>query len=110
MFGIIPKRYKELNLPELDTYFAMARGFQGEAGNKLFGEYKEAKTLGIETKLIVTGAYTMIKLCRYTGEKTAESYVDAVLFAGGRDCELVVSKRRYLDQRVHFTDCFGNPR
>ena len=113
LFNIIPKRYKELGVPELDTYFAMARGFQGEAGdvkalamkkwfntnyhyivpevdddaeirlsgNKLFEEYKEAKTLGIETKPIVTGAYTLIKLCRYTGEKTAKDYVDAVIAA-----------------------------
>lgn len=113
LFNIIPKRYKELDLPELDTYFAMARGFQGEAGdvkalamkkwfntnyhyivpeveddtkirlsgNKLFEEYKEAKELGIETKPIVTGAYTLIKLCRYTGEKTAGDYVDAVITA-----------------------------
>lgn len=36
LFNIIPKRYKELDLPELDTYFAMARGFQGEAGVPLF--------------------------------------------------------------------------
>ena len=101
LFNIIPKRYKELDLPELDTCFAMARDFQGEAGDvkalamkkwfntnyhyivpeveddtgirlsgdKLFEEYKEAKELGIETKPIVTGAYTLIKLCRYTGEK-----------------------------------------
>jgi hypothetical protein len=33
MCGIIPKRYQELNLSELDTYFAMARGYQGEAGD-----------------------------------------------------------------------------
>lgn len=26
MLGIIPKRYQELQLSELDTYFAMARG------------------------------------------------------------------------------------
>ena len=31
MCGIIPKRYQELNLSELDTYFAMARGYQCEA-------------------------------------------------------------------------------
>ena len=31
--GILPKRYKELGLSELDTYFAMARGYQGEKGD-----------------------------------------------------------------------------
>lgn len=113
LFDIIPKRYKALHLSELDTYFAMARGFQGEAGdvkalamkkwfntnyhyivpeveddtrirlagNKPFEEYKEAKALGIETKPVVTGAYTLIKLCRYTGEKNAKDYVDAVIAA-----------------------------
>jgi len=28
MLGVIPKRYKELNVNKLDTYFAMARGYQ----------------------------------------------------------------------------------
>lgn len=39
------------------------------AGNKPFAEYKEAKALGIETKPVVIGAYTLLKLCRYTGKK-----------------------------------------
>lgn len=33
MLGIIPKRYLALKLPSLDTYFAMARGYQGERGD-----------------------------------------------------------------------------
>lgn len=33
LFNIIPKRYKELGLSELGTYFAMARGYQGEQGD-----------------------------------------------------------------------------
>lgn len=33
LFGIIPRRYKELNLSETDTYFAMARGYQGTSGD-----------------------------------------------------------------------------
>ncbi len=113
LLGIVPKRYKELNLSELDTYFAMARGYQGAsgdvkalamkkwfntnyhyivpeieddtviklAGNKLWGEYEEAKSLGLETKPIVTGAYTMLKLCRYTGEKSAKDFEEAVINA-----------------------------
>ena len=113
LLGIVPKRYQELNLPQLDTYFAMARGYQGESGDvkalamkkwfntnyhyivpeieddtvirltgdKLWQEYEEAKTLGIETKPIVTGAYTMLKLCRFTGEKTAENYVEEIITA-----------------------------
>ena len=33
MLNVIPKRYKELKLNELDTYFAMARGYQGDKGD-----------------------------------------------------------------------------
>ena len=110
LFGIVPKRYKELQLSELDTYFAMARGYQGDSGdvkalamkkwfntnyhyivpevedemvielkgNKLFAEYHEAKELGITTKPTVIGAYTLLKLCRYTGTKKMADYVDVV--------------------------------
>lgn len=113
LFGIVPKRYRELNLSELDTYYAMARGYQGASGDvkalamkkwfntnyhyivpeiedetqirlsgkKPFEEYNEAKALGIETKPVVIGAYTLLKLCRYTGEKTINDYTDAVIKA-----------------------------
>ena len=113
LLGIVPKRYKELNLSELDTYFAMARGYQGTfgdvkalamkkwfntnyhyivpeleddteikiSGDKLWSEYAEAKSLGIETKPVVTGAYTILKLCRCTGNKTAADYVDEIVNA-----------------------------
>ena len=113
LLGIIPKRYLNLNLSELDTYLAMARGYQENSGDvkalamkkwfntnyhyivpeveddtvisltgdKLWKEYEEALALGIETKPVVTGAYTMLKLCRYTGTKTAEDYVDAIIDA-----------------------------
>ena len=33
MLNAIPKRYRELHLSPLDTYFAMARGYQGEKGD-----------------------------------------------------------------------------
>ena len=46
-------------------------------GDKLIREYKEAKENGIETKPVITGAYTLLKLCRYTGQKTADDFVDA---------------------------------
>lgn len=113
MLGIIPKRYKELHLSQLDTYFAMARGYQGDSGDvralamkkwfntnyhyivpeieddtkielsgyKLWEEYEEAKALGIETKPVVIGAYTMLKLCRYTGTKSADDFVDMIIKA-----------------------------
>lgn len=33
LFNIVPKRYSDLGLSSIDTYFAMARGYQGEAGD-----------------------------------------------------------------------------
>ena len=33
LFNIVPKHYSSLGLSSLDTYFAMARGYQGEAGD-----------------------------------------------------------------------------
>jgi len=113
LFGIVPKRYKELNLSELDTYFAMARGYQGESGdvkalamrkwfntnyhyivpeveddteiklsgNKPFEHYNEAKALNVKTKSIVVGAYTLLKLCRFTGKKSSNDFVDAFISA-----------------------------
>lgn len=50
-------------------------------GDKLWSEYAEAKSLGIETKPVVTGAYTILKLCRCTGNKTAADYVDEIVNA-----------------------------
>lgn len=113
LLNIIPKRYKELGLSEIDTYFAMARGYQGEhgdvkalamkkwfntnyhyivpeteddtkiklSGDKLWNEYAEADELGIETKPMLTGAYTMLKLCRYTGNKSEKDYVGDIITA-----------------------------
>ena len=113
LLGIVPERYRRLGLSPLDTYFAMARGYQGESGDvkalamkkwfntnyhyivpeveddmtialsgdKLITEYEEAKTLGIETKPVVIGPYTMLKLCRYTGDKKAVDFVDAFVNA-----------------------------
>ena len=33
LLGTVPECYKKLNLDELDTYFAMARGYQGKEGD-----------------------------------------------------------------------------
>ncbi len=113
LLGIVPERYRRLGLSPLDTYFAMARGYQGESGDvkalamkkwfntnyhyivpeveddmaialsgdKLITEYEEAKALGIETKPVVIGPYTMLKLCRYTGDKKAVDFVDGFVSA-----------------------------
>lgn len=113
LLNIVPKRYKDLKLSELDTYFSMARGYQGTSGDvkalamkkwfntnyhyivpeveddttielsgyKPWEEYAEAKALGIETKPVIAGPYTLLKLCRFTGCKTAKDFTDAVISA-----------------------------
>lgn len=113
LFNIIPNRYSDLGLSTLDTYFAMTRGYQGEAGDvkalamkkwfntnyhymvpeiednielkltgtKPFDEFKEAKALGVQTKPVVMGAFTFLKLLRYMGTKVAEDYAEAVINA-----------------------------
>ena len=111
LFNAIPDRYKKLNLSDIDTYFAMARGYQGENGNvkalaikklfnnnyhsivpeidentilkltgtKVFDEYKEAKDLGIETKPVIIGPFTFLKLAKFTGSKNAFDFVDSLV-------------------------------
>lgn len=101
LINIVPKRYRELELSELEKYFAIARGYQGKKGNvkalamkkwfntnyhyivpefeddtkielvgtKPFDEYTEAKQLGIETKPVMIGPFTLLKLIRFTGKK-----------------------------------------
>lgn len=113
LLNVIPQCYKDLDLNEMDTYFAMARGYQGEAGDvpalamkkwfntnyhylvpemeedtqiklvgsKPFDEYLEAKEIGIETKPVLIGAYTFLKLTRYRKGKTAKDYADSVVRA-----------------------------
>lgn len=113
LFNIIPARYRELGLSGPDTYFAMARGYQGDKGDvkalamkkwfntnyhymvpeiddtmeikltgtKPFDEYSEAKELGIQTKSVIVGAFTFLKLLRYTGEKSAGDYADDIIRA-----------------------------
>lgn len=101
LLNIVPKRYRELELSEIEKYFAIARGYQGKKGNvkalamkkwfntnyhyivpefeddtkielvgtKPFDEYTEAKQLGIETKPVLIGPFTLLKLIRFTGKK-----------------------------------------
>lgn len=110
LLNVIPNCYKELGLDALDTYFAMARGYQGAAGDvralamkkwfntnyhymvpeiegdtkirlagsKPFEEYAEAKALGIETKPVLIGVFTFLKLARYQSGKKAEDYAAAI--------------------------------
>lgn len=106
LFGAVPERYTQLGLSALDTYFAAARGYQGEKGDvkalamkkwyntnyhylvpeiddsteiklvgtKPFDLYKEAADEGVQTKPVVIGAYTFLKLARFKGSKTAKDF------------------------------------
>ena len=77
LFNIIPKRYKTLGLSEQDTYFA---------GNKLVDEYLEAKENGFETKPVIAGPFTLLKLIRFVGEKGTRDFAGQLCEAY---CELV---------------------
>lgn len=113
LLNIIPFRYRQLHLSALDTYFAMARGYQGKYGDvkalamkkwfhtnyhyivpelddkteiclqgtKAFDEYLEAKELGIETKPVILGAFTLLKLLNFSGNRKQEDVIDDVIIA-----------------------------
>lgn len=113
LLNVIPECYRKLNLNEMDTYFAMARGYQGKAGdvsalamkkwfntnyhyivpeiekgthiklngNKPFEEYIEAGKSGIQTKPVLIGAFTFLKLAKYQGDESANDYVDSIVDA-----------------------------
>lgn len=110
LLNVIPERYRNLNLSELDTYFAMARGYQGEkgdvkafamkkwfntnyhymvpeiddtteiklSGDKPFKLFSEALENGVKTKPVIIGAYTFLKLAKYTGNKTAADFAESI--------------------------------
>lgn len=107
LFNLVPERYRALGLGTLETYFAMARGYQGEQGDvkalsmkkwfntnyhymvpeiddtttirltgtKPFDEFDEAKRLGITTKPVLIGAFTLLKLAKYTGVRRADDFL-----------------------------------
>ena len=110
LLNVIPERYRNLGLSDDDTYFAMARGYQGEhgdvkafamkkwfntnyhymvpeiddnteiklSGNKPFTLFDEALKNNIKTKPVITGAYTFLKLARYTGNKKYSDFVSDI--------------------------------
>ena len=113
LFNIIPVRYKNLGIGYIDTYFAQARGYQGDKGDvkalamkkwfntnyhymvpeleddtkislvgtKIFDEYEEAKQLGIETKPVILGAFSLLYLARTCGIKKKKDYVEDLINA-----------------------------
>ncbi len=113
LLNIVPLRYRELQLSNIDTYFAMARGYQGEKGDvkalamkkwfhtnyhyivpeisdnteislkgtKLFDEFTEARQLGIQTKPVIIGAFTFLKLAKLVGNKSIDDVADRLVEA-----------------------------
>lgn len=113
LLNAVPERYRNLKLSELDTYFAMARGYQGKngdvkalamkkwfntnyhymvaeiddnteirlSGNKPFELFAEALENGVKTKPVIIGAYTFLKLAKYTGNKNVSDFAEDVIEA-----------------------------
>ena len=50
-------------------------------GSKPFDEYTEAKDAGIDTKPVIIGPFTFLKLCKFTEKKTISDFKDKVLLA-----------------------------
>lgn len=137
--NVVPERYRDLRLSELDTYFAMARGYQKggrdvkalpmkkwfntnyhymvpeiEAGTdfkigslKVLDEYTEAKGLGIETRPVIPGPLTFLKLSRLPEGKgigdfagpIAEAYYDLVARIAAKGVKML-----QIDEPVLVTD------
>jgi 5-methyltetrahydropteroyltriglutamate--homocysteine methyltransferase len=115
LLGVIPERYRDLTLGALDTYFAMAKGYQSGSGDvkalsmrkwfntnyhyivpeiddetvfsiaegKLFDEFIEAKEQGILTKPVLMGAFTFLKLARFTGKQQPADFAKRIAGAYG---------------------------
>ena len=115
LFNVIPSEYQALGLDALDTYFAMARGYQGKdgdvkalamkkwmntnyhylvpefsdeteirlVGTAPFDMYQEAKADQIETKPVLIGAFTFLKLAKYRGKKGPQDFLLAIAKAYG---------------------------
>ena len=113
MLNAIPRRYVNLGLSDIDTYFAMARGYQGAQGDvkaftmkkwfntnyhymvpeldddmelKLRSDafldgFHQAHSLDIQTKPVIIGPFTFLKLARCTGRKAVVDFTDDILLA-----------------------------
>ncbi|EOT40515.1 5-methyltetrahydropteroyltriglutamate--homocysteine S-methyltransferase [Enterococcus columbae] len=107
LFNIIPEEVAKLPFTDLERYFALARGYQGEKGDvkarpmkkwfntnyhylvpkfekntqvkltgrKIFAEYQEAKALGIQTRPVLVGPFTLLSLAEYEAGCVAEDFV-----------------------------------
>lgn len=63
-------------VPEIDDDTAISL-----VGSKPFDEFSEARNLEITTKPVVIGAFTFLKLAKYTGNKTAINFTADIITA-----------------------------
>ena len=107
LFNIIPDQVKNSSLSDLEKYFALARGYQGDKGDikalpmkkwfhtnyhylvpkfeeetviqlsttKIFDEFLEAQALGIQTRPVLIGPFTLLQLSDYGGQACADDFV-----------------------------------
>ena len=113
LFNIIPKKVKDLGFDELEEYFALARGYQGDKGDvhalpmkkwfntnyhylvpqfekttkiqlnttKIVDEFIEAKELGIITRPVILGPFTLLQLGQYHDGTTSADFSADLLAA-----------------------------
>lgn len=63
-------------IPEFDDKTVLSL-----SGTKPFDEYSEAKALGIKTKPVIIGPFTLLKLASYSGSKNASDYASDTISA-----------------------------
>lgn len=113
LLNIIPSSVQGLNLSDLERYFALARGYQGEegdvralpmkkwfntnyhyivpkfekstqvklVGHKIFDEFIEAKELGLVTRPVLVGPFTLLQLSDFEEGTSARDFVDSLVVA-----------------------------
>ena len=74
LFGIVPQRYKDLGLTDLGTYFAMARGYQGDKGSVKALAMKKWFNTNYHYLVPEIDDDTVISL---TGSKPVDEFVEA---------------------------------
>lgn len=111
LFNVVPSSVQGLDLSDLERYFALARGYQGEkgdvralpmkkwfntnyhyivpkfekdtevklVGHKIFDEYQEAKELGLDTRPVLVGPFTLLQLSDFEEGVEPAQFVDALV-------------------------------
>ena len=86
LFNVIPQRYKDLGLSELETYFALARGYQGEKGNVKALAMKKWFNTNYHYLVPEIDDDTEIEIRQEGGERGADQLFPSVGIAGLSAC------------------------